>query len=125
MLNSCLELNLEVIKKSDTSRYANGNNINLVNLGPSASLSIYKMTTSSGKYLEDISHAHIVSLRYKQITSARSSDELSAEFDPDHGRRKQELTNNENTTGEYHLRIMLKDVFGFAEYQEKATYGLG
>ena len=27
--------------------------------------------------------------------------------------------------GKYHLRIMLKDVFGFAEHQQKATYGLG
>ena len=27
--------------------------------------------------------------------------------------------------GKYHLRITLKDVFGFAEHQEKATYCLG
>ena len=27
--------------------------------------------------------------------------------------------------GKYHVRIYLKDVFGFAEYQEKATYGSG
>ena len=27
--------------------------------------------------------------------------------------------------GKYHVKIMLKDVFGFAEHQQKATYGLG
>ena len=27
--------------------------------------------------------------------------------------------------GKYHYRIYLKDFFGFAEYQEKGTYGLG
>ena len=32
---------------------------------------------------------------------------------------------NKNIKGKYHLRIMLKDVFGSAEGQEKATYGLG
>ena len=35
------------------------------------------------------------------------------------------MTNNKNVNGKYHLRIMLKYVFGFAEGQEKATYGLG
>ena len=35
------------------------------------------------------------------------------------------MTNNKNVTGKYHPRIMLKDVFGFAEHQQKATYGFG
>ena len=30
-----------------------------------------------------------------------------------------------NIKGKYHLKILLKDVFGFAECQEKATEGLG
>ena len=34
------------------------------------------------------------------------------------------MTNNKNVKGKYHVRIYLKDVFGFAE-QKKATYGLG
>ena len=41
---------------------------------------------SSGKHLQDISHAHIVSLLYKLITSARGSDDLSIGFDRDRGR---------------------------------------
>ena len=50
---------------------------------------------------------------------------LSNGFDRDRGRRREELALNKNTEGKYHLRIMPKDIFGFAEHQQKATYGLG
>ena len=83
------------------------------------------MATSSGKHLEDVSHAHIVSLMYKLITTAKGCDDLSIGFDRDRTRRRNELTNNKNIKGKYQVRIYLKDVFGFAEHQTKATYGLG
>ena len=107
------------------NRYADGNDIRLVNLGPIALISNYKLTTSSGKHLEDVSHAHIVSLMYKLITTAKDMNDLSIGFDRDRTRRRNELTNNKNIKGKYHIRIYLKDVFGFAEHHEKATYGLG
>ena len=125
LLNSYLDLNFEVIKRADNSRYGNGNDITLVNLGPVALFSIFNMTTSSGKHLEDISHAHFVSLMYKLITSSKDSNDLSIGFDNNRNRRRDELALNKNIKGEYHVKIMLKDVFGFAECQEKATYGLG
>ena len=125
LLNSYLDLNFEVIKKADDSRYGNGNDIRLVNLGPIALFSNFKLTTSSGKHLEDISHAHLVTLMYKLITSTKNSDDLSIGFDRTSARRRAEMTNNKSVKGKHHLRIMLKDVFGFAEHQEKATYGLG
>ena len=62
---------------------------------------------------------------YKLITSAKGRDDLSICFDRDRTRRQRELTNNKNIKGKYHVRIYLKDIFGFAEHQEKATYGLG
>ena len=83
------------------------------------------MKTSSGKNLEDISHVHIVSLMFKLIASNRGSDILSFGFDRNRGRRKDELTNNRNMKGKYPFRIILKDVFGFAEHQEIATYYFG
>ena len=125
LLNSYLDLNFEVVKRADNSRYGNGNDIRLVNLGPVALFSNFKLTTSSGKHLEDISHAHLVSLMYKLITSSKDSNELSIGFDNSRNRRRDELALNKNIKGKYHLKIMLKDVFGFAESQEKATYGLG
>ena len=62
LLKSYLELYFEVIKKAYDSRYGDGNETRLVNPGAFALFSIFKLTTSSGKHLEDISHAHIVSL---------------------------------------------------------------
>ena len=35
-----------------------------------------------------------------------------------------ESTNLQNAQGKYLVRIMLKDVFGFAEHQEETTYSL-
>ena len=124
-MNSYLHLNFEVIKKADNSRYGNGNDIRLVNLSPIALFSNFKLTTSSGKHLEDISHAHLVSLMYRLITSSKNSDDLSIGFDRSRARRQDEMTDNKRVKGKYHVRIMLEDVFGFAEHQEKATYGLG
>ena len=62
---------------------------------------------------------------YKRITSSKNSDDLSIGFDRSRARRQDEMTDNKRVKGKYHVRIMLKDVFGFAECQEKATYGLG
>ena len=62
LLNSYLDLNFDVLHAATNNRYVDGNDIRLVNFGPVALFSSYKLTTSSGKHLEDISHAHIVSL---------------------------------------------------------------
>ena len=125
LLNSYLELNFDVLRADNSNRYVDNNDIRLVNLGSIALFSNYKLTTSSGKHLEKIDHAHIVSLMYKLLSSSKGSDDLSICFDRDRIRRRNELTNNKNIKGKYHVRIYLKDVFGFAEYQEKCTYGVG
>ena len=96
LLNSFLDLSFEVIKKADNSRYGNGNDIRLVNLGPIALFSNFKLTTNSGKHLEHISHAHLVSLMYKLITSSKDSDDLSIGFDHGRNRRRDELALNKN-----------------------------
>ena len=125
LLNSYLDLCFENVKRVDNSRYGNGNDIRLVNLGPVALFSNLKLTTSSGKHLEDISHAHLVSLMYKLITSSKDSNDLSIGFDYSRNRRRDELALNKSIKGKYHVKIVLKDVFGFVEHQTKATYGLG
>ena len=125
MLNSYLELNFDVLQAAGNNRYVDTSDIRLVFLGPIALFSNYKLTTSSGNHLEEISHAHIVSLMYKLLTSSKDSDDLSIGFDRNRGRRKNELSNIKSFKGKYHIRIYLKDIFGFAEHQEKGTYGLG
>ena len=93
-------------------------------MGRIALFSKFKLTTSSGKHLEDISHSQIVSLMYKLITSSKDNNDLSIGLDRSRNSKKDELALNKSTKGKYHLRIMLKVVFGFAEHQEEATYGL-
>ena len=90
LINSYLDLNFEVIKGNDNSTYGNGNDIRLVNLAPIALFSNFKLTTSSGKHLEDISHAHFVSLLYKLITSSKDSNDIPIGFDRSLNRRKEE-----------------------------------
>ena len=124
LLNSYIELNFDVLKATTNNRYADTDDIRLINLGPIALFSNYKLTTSSEIHLENIDHAHIVSLMYKVLSSSRDSDDLSIGFDRSRDRRKRELLNNKTQKGKFHLRICLKDVFGFAEFQEVGTFGL-
>ena len=118
-------MNFDVLHAATNKRYVDTDDIWLINLAAIALFSNFKLTISSGKHLENIDHAHIVSLRYKLLTSSRGSDDLSIGIDRDRKRRKRELTNNKNINGKYHIRFYLKDIFGFAEHQQKATYGLG
>ena len=125
MLNSYLELNFDVLRAATNNRYVDAKDIRLVNLGPIALFSNYKLTTLSGKHLEEISQAHFVSLMYKLLTSSKDSDDLSIGFDRSRDRRKRELTDNKNIEGKNHIRTYLKDICGFAAHQEKGTNGLG
>ena len=115
LLNSYIEINFDILKAATSNRYADADDIRLINLGPFALFSNYKLTTSSGKHLEKIDHAHIVSLLCKLLSSSRDSDDLSIGFDRSRDRRKRELLNNKTQKCKFHLRIYLKDVFGFAE----------
>ena len=118
-------MNFDVLHAATKDRYVDADDIWLINLAAIASFSNFKLTTSSGKHLENIDHADKVSLMYKLLTTSRGSDDLSIRFDRDRNRRKRELTRNKSINGKYHMRIYLKDIFGFAEHQEKTTYGLG
>ena len=125
LLKSYLDLIFDVLHAATNDRYADNIDLRLVFLGQIASFSKYKLTTSSRKQLEDINHAHIVSLMYKLLTSARDTDDLSFGLHRGRNRGQRELTNNRNVEGRYHIRIKLKDVIAFAEHQEKSTYGMG
>ena len=116
LLNSYLELNFDVLHAATDNRYVDGDIILPTNLAANTLFSNLNLTTCSGKHLEEISHAHIVSLIYKLLTSSRESDELPIGFHRSGDRRKRELTNNKNIEGKYYLRIYLRDIFGFAEH---------
>ena len=48
LLKSYIELNFDVLQAKTSNRYTDANEIRLVNLGPIASFSNYKLTTLSG-----------------------------------------------------------------------------
>ena len=48
LLNSYLDLNFDVLHAASNDRYADNNDIRLVNLSPIPLFSIYMLTTSSG-----------------------------------------------------------------------------
>ena len=117
---SLLSSYLDVLHSANTyNRYADGDDIQKVSLGPIALASIYELKTGSGKHLEDSSHAHIVSIMCKLLTSTKDSVDLSTGFDQDRNRRQRVLNNNKNIEGNYHIRNYSKLLFCFAEYQEK------
>ena len=51
------------------------------------------------------------------MTSAKDSNDVFSGLDRDCGRLQDELYFNKNMKVKYHLKIMLKDVLGFAECQ--------
>ena len=121
--NSFISLEFEVLKNNNT-RFADGDEIGLVNFGPISLFSEAKLTTSSGKHLEKVDNLHLISLMYKLLTSTKSTSQFMYGFEESLSVRRQELTNNKNEKGTFFVRIKLKDLFGFAD-QEKITYGLG
>ena len=125
MLGSRLKAIFDVLHAATNNRYLDGDDLRLVNEGPIALFNNYKLRSSSGKHNEENNHAHIVCLLYRLITSARNTDDLSIGFDRDPGRRQRELTKNKNIKDKYHVTIMLKDIFDFAQHQRKGTYGPG
>ena len=87
-LKSYLDLNFDVLHAATNNRYLDNDDIWLINLAAIALFSSFKLTTISRKHLENIDHAHIVSLMYKLSTSSRDSDDSSICFDPNRDRRK-------------------------------------
>ena len=122
--NSYISLEFEVLKNDDT-RYADGDQISLVNFGPVALFSEAKLTTSSCKHLEKVDNLHPISLMYKLLTSNQQTSQLMYGFEESQATRRQELTNNKTEKGTFFVRIKLTDIFGFDFDQEKITYGLG
>ena len=62
---------------------------------------------------------------FNLLSLRRDSDDLSIVFDRSRDRRKRELNNIKTPEGKYHLRLYLKDIFGFAEHRQIGTFGLG
>ena len=108
--NSFISLEFEVLKNNNT-RYADGDEIGLVNFGPISLFSEAKLTTSSGKHLEKVDNLHLISLMYKLLTSTKSTSQLMYGFEENLSVRRQELTNNKNEKGTFFVRIKQRFVW--------------
>ena len=124
LLGNLLRLNFDVLHAATNNRYIGGVDLRLATECPIALFKNYKLQSSSGKHIEEINRAHRVCLMYKLITSVRNTDDLSIGFDRDLNWRKRELTNNKNIKGKFHVTIMLGDIVGSVEHQEKGAYRL-
>ena len=126
MIYSYLELDFNLTHRAGAhSRYADGDHIKLLSLGPIALFNKYRLTSCSGEEIEEIDNDHFICLMHKLISGSRNSDDLSISFHRSFEAREGELTINKLTKRNYHVRIYLKDVFVFAEHQDNCTYGLG
>ena len=105
MKDSYLELDFNVTHRAGAhAQYVDDNHIRLVNLGPIALFNKYRLTSSSGREIEEIDNAHVICLMHKLISSSRDSDDLSIGFHRSNGVRERELNNNKTTEGNYHVR---------------------
>ena len=95
MKDSYQELDFNVTHRAGAhARYADGDHIGLVNLGPIALFNKYRLTSSSGKEIEEIDNAQVVCLMHKLISSNRDSEDSSIGFHRSNAVREKELTNN-------------------------------
>ena len=123
---SHLELDINVTPRGGVhNQFVDSDQITLVNPGPLALFNKYRLRSSSGKIIEEIDNGHVFCLMHKLISSSRDRDDLSIGFHRSNGVRERVLTNNKTAKGNSHVRICLKDVFSFAEHQDKCIYGLG
>ena len=78
--HSYISVEFEVLKNNNT-RYADNDQISLVNFGLVALFSEAKLTTSSGKHLEKIDNLHPICLMYKLLTGTQQTSQLMYGFE--------------------------------------------
>ena len=120
-----LDLIFDVLHAATGNSCVGGNDKRLVSLGVIALFVCYKWTKSIGKHLEDTSQPHIIPLMDKVPTGAKDTDDLSIGFDRYRSRKQRKLTDSKSVKGHYHVRNMLKDVFGFQSIRRKLLLVLG
>ena len=115
--NSYISLDFEVLKQDDT-RYADGDEIALVNFGPVALFTEAKLTTSSRKIWKKVYNLHIISIMHKLLTSCQQTSELMNGFEESQETTRLELTTNNTEIGTFFVNIKLTELFGFADQKK-------
>ena len=125
MKDSYIELNFIVPHIAGAhARCADVDHMRLINLGPISLLNKYRLTSFSGKEIEEIDNALVFCLRYILTSSSRDGDDLSIGFLRSNDARERELTIIKTTKRSHLVKTILKGSFNFAEHQDNCTYGL-
>ena len=72
-------------------------------MGPIALFNEYRLSSSSGKEIEETDNAHVICLMHNLVSSSRDSDDLSIGFHRSIEARERELTDNKTTKGSYNV----------------------
>ena len=120
--NSHLELQFDAKQKTGEALFAAGDGVRSVNLGPIASNSKYKVTSSYRKEMVSLEKAaHTACLIWKKNQSSKVSINWSIGFQT----RNWELTDNKRTKGKYQVIISSNVVFALAEHQKDGATDAG
>ena len=121
-----LELGSDVSSRAENT-YGDAKNLGLVNLEPSTFFSDYNLPFSTGEQSETSTNAHIICFLYNLLTNGKHRDDSSIGLHHSAAEKLIEFLDYKhvNTRGKVYVRISSINVFGFAEHQKKATFGLG
>ena len=101
-----------------------GDHIGLPDWGPIALFIRHILTSSSRKELDEIEKAHVMCSIYNLLSNSRDKDDFSNGIHRSNDARERKLTEKKKSK-KNHVRVNLKDIFGFAEHRDKCTYDLG
>ena len=100
MKDSYLELYFNVTHRAGAhASYVENDNIRLLNVGLVALFKKYRLTSSSGKEVEESDNAHVICLLHELISSSNDSYDLSIGSHRSKGVREGKLTKNKTTKG--------------------------
>ena len=105
LTNSYLYSKIYAVDATTNNRHAFGKERWLVSKDLIASSSTYKRSYCRKEHLEDTSHAHVLCLMYKLLTTNSGCDDLSFGFVRNRDNKELELINNKTVAGKYHVEI--------------------
>ena len=128
--DSYIDLEVEIVKNADNSRYADGNAIQPNNLFGISLFREMSLKSFGSKVLETIDNVYIASLMYKLLSDNEEDMMINYRKDSGNGRaidttKRDRLINDTPEKGTIFTRIYLKDIFGYVAHLDKINYGMG
>ena len=113
-----------LIRQDNSKRFSAAENTKLAKLEPIALFCENELSNRNEKEKLYVDHANIACSMYKLLTTPRGHHDSSIRFARDILERAEKRITMKRIRGKFHNTILIKDVFGFAEHQQYATFGL-